>query len=136
MDQPLGAAAPAKAATPSVSEADQDKATIARVHGFLKAKDDTQNFVGLALLKSLLDNSPLLREDVEVLRDLWASLSSKFMDRLLRTGSKPSKDNSKEMLDLAVSVLHTFAILLPEQARGQSKFTKRIPALVGAVLYR
>lgn len=113
-----------------------EDANLARIHALLKAKDDTQRFVGLALLKSLLDNSPQIRQDEAALQELWASISSKFLDRLLRTGSKPSSDNSKEMLDLAVSILHTFSILLPAESLSKSKFTDRVGGLVAAVLYR
>ncbi|KAF7560013.1 hypothetical protein G7046_g4128 [Stylonectria norvegica] len=110
-------------------------ADLAKLQTLLRAKDDTQRFVGLALLKSVLDSSPDLRGDEVVIQSLWASLSPKFLDRLLRTGSKPSSQNAREMLDLVVSVLHVFAILLPESARGEAKLVDRIPGLVGAVLY-
>ncbi|KAM5345492.1 hypothetical protein ACJ41O_011354 [Fusarium nematophilum] len=110
-------------------------ADITKIKSLLKTKDDTQRFVGLALLKSLLDSSEELRQDEQAVQSLWTSLSAKFLDRLLRTGSKPSSKNSKEMLDLAVSVLHVFAILLPDRARTDARFIGRIPLLVGAVLY-
>lgn len=113
-----------------------DDANLAKIQTLLKAKDDTQRFVGLALLKSLLDNSPQIRQDEAALQELWASISSKFLDRLLRTGSKPSSDNAKEMLDLAVSILHAFSILLPVESLAKSKFTDRVRGLVAAVLYR
>ncbi|ENH73125.1 hypothetical protein FOC1_g10008621 [Fusarium oxysporum f. sp. cubense race 1] len=106
-----------------------------KIQSLLKAKDDTQRFVGLALLKSLLDSSDQLRQDEQTVQGLWSSLSPKFLDRLLRTGSKPSTQNSKEMLDLAVSVLYIFSILLPDQAKSDAKFINRIPLLVNAVLY-
>ncbi|KAG5772783.1 hypothetical protein H9Q72_001186 [Fusarium xylarioides] len=106
-----------------------------KIQSLLKAKDDTQRFVGLALLKSLLDSSEQLRQDEQTVQGLWSSLSPKFLDRLLRTGSKPSTQNSKEMLDLAVSVLYIFSILLPDQAKSDAKFIDRIPLLVNAVLY-
>ncbi|KAF5579534.1 hypothetical protein FPCIR_11068 [Fusarium pseudocircinatum] len=106
-----------------------------KIQSLLKAKDDTQRFVGLALLKSLLDSSEQLRQDEQTVRGLWSSLSPKFLDRLLRTGSKPSTQNSKEMLDLAVSVLYIFSLLLPDQAKSDAKFINRIPLLVNAVLY-
>lgn len=120
---------PAAAAT-----SQQDEANIAKIQSLVQAQDDTQRFVGLALLKSVLDNSPELQKNHGVVQRLWDSLPAKFLDRLLRTGANPSKKDSKEMLDLAVSVLHTFAALLPEGAASQPKFTDRIPRLVGAVL--
>ncbi|EKJ76300.1 hypothetical protein NXS19_009104 [Fusarium pseudograminearum] len=110
-------------------------ADINKILSLLKAKDDTQRFVGLALLKSILDGSEKLRQDEQTVQSLWSSLSPKFLDRLLRTGSNPSTKNSKEMLDLVVSVLHIFAILLPDQATSDVKFINRIPLLVNAVLY-
>ncbi|KAG8668831.1 hypothetical protein FPOAC2_08135 [Fusarium poae] len=110
-------------------------ADINKILSLLKAKDDTQRFVGLALLKSVLDGSEQLRQDEQTVQSLWSSLSPKFLDRLLRTGSNPSTKNSKEMLDLVVSVLHIFSILLPDQAANDVKFINRIPLLVNAVLY-
>ncbi|POR37149.1 Uncharacterized protein TPAR_02679 [Tolypocladium paradoxum] len=127
-----------EAAQTSNDDAPSDEAvSIAKIQQLLKAKDDTQRFVGLALLKSVLDNSQQLRENEQVVESLWDSLPSKFLDRLLRTGSKPPNrnQNAKEMLDLVVSVLHTFATLLPEQSTGDAKFAGRIPGLAGAVLY-
>ncbi|KAF5661580.1 hypothetical protein FHETE_8375 [Fusarium heterosporum] len=108
---------------------------INKIQSLLKAKDDTQRFVGLALLKSVLDSSEQLRQDEQTVQSLWSSLSPKFLDRLLRTGSKPSSENSKEMLDLVVSVLHIFAALLSEQAPCDTKFINRIPLLVSSILY-
>ncbi|RDA84266.1 hypothetical protein CP532_1980 [Ophiocordyceps camponoti-leonardi (nom. inval.)] len=113
----------------------QQPLDLANIQNLLQARDDTQRFVGLALLKSVLDNSRQLREDEAAVQSLWASLSVKFVDRLLRTGSSPSNENAKDMLDLAVSVLHKFAALLPESSRADAKFTGRIPGLVCSVLY-
>ncbi|KAK7424974.1 hypothetical protein QQZ08_008370 [Neonectria magnoliae] len=120
---------------PTSQGAASQPADLAKLQTLLRAKDDTQRFVGLALLKSVLDSSPELREDDHTVQSLWGSLSPKFLDRLLRTGSKPSNKDAKEMLDLAVSVLHIFAILLPERADTDSKFLDRIPGLVSALLY-
>lgn len=109
---------------------------VTKIRHLLRAKDDTQRFVGLALLKSVLDNSPPLRRDEQAVQLLWESLSSRFLDRLLSTGSNPANANAKQMLDLAVSVLHTFAALLPSPSRAEPKFTGRVPGLVDAVLHR
>lgn len=113
-----------------------DAANLQKIKALLKAKDDTQRFVGLALLKSVLDNSPQLRDDQGEVQSLWTSISPKFLDRLLKTGSTPSNKDAKDMLDLAVSVLHTFSLLLPESSRDDSRFTDRIPLLVAAALHR
>ncbi|UNI21514.1 hypothetical protein JDV02_007497 [Purpureocillium takamizusanense] len=111
--------------------------TIVNIHELLRTKDDTKRFVGLAMLKSVLDNSPQLREDHQLVQALWSSISAKFLDRLLKTGSKSSSSNhtARNMLDLAVSVLHTFIALLPQESRGEAKLTGRIPGLVNALLY-
>ncbi|KAL7923563.1 Neurochondrin domain-containing protein [Trichoderma austrokoningii] len=130
--QEKGNSASAEAAAAAISQ--QDEESISKIQSLVQAQDDTQRFVGLALLKSVLDNSPELQQNHGVVQRLWDSLPAKFLDRLLRTGSNPSKRDSKEMLDLVVSVLHTFAVLLPEGATSQPKFTDRIPRLVSAVL--
>jgi hypothetical protein len=121
----------------------QDLANVEKIKALLKSKsgNDTQKFAGLALLRSVLDNSPRLQANAEVVYDLWASMDGKFVSRLIKTGSKPAskgaeRDDSKSsMLQLGVSVLHTFAVLLPETALGESKFTDRIPALIPALLH-
>lgn len=125
---------PAKAS--DAQPMNQDAATIAKIKSLLQAKDDTQRFVGLALLKSVLDNTPELRADESTIKQLWASVSPRFLDRLIATGSQPSGNNVREMLDLAVSVIYTFAALVPEAMRAEEEFTDRIPGLVKAVLYR
>lgn len=112
--------------------------SIEKIQGLLKTKNDTSRFVGLALLKSVLDNSKELREDEAALSELWGCISPKFLDRLLRTGSAPSHapNDAKDMLDLAVAVLHTFTILLPESKRSEQKLVGRIPLLVASLVDR
>lgn len=124
------------ATAPSPTEQDP----IQKIQTLLRAKDDTSRFVGLALLKSVLDNTPELRNDEEAIVSLWESIPPKFIERLIRTGSKQkapdsSRKNSSDMLDLAISVLHTFATLLPENARQSPKLLDRIPQLVACLLY-
>lgn len=106
--------------------------TLHKIQVLLKTKDDTSRFVGLALLKSVLDNSQQLREDEATITTLWQSVSPKFLDRLLRSGTK----NAKDMVDIAVAVIHTFSALLPEDARKGSRLVDRLPALVSVVLDR
>lgn len=124
------------------------QASVDKIQTLLRAKDDTSRFVGLALLKSVLDNTPELRSNEEAIVSLWESIPPKFLERLIRTGSKqktggdssmsdaPHKDaKPNDMLDLAVSVLHTFAALLPENARQSPKLLDRIPQLVACLLH-
>lgn len=117
---------------------DTTTSSIEKIQQLLKAKDDTSRFVGLALLKSVLDNSPELQSEKEVIVSLWDSISPKFLDRLLCTGSHSSSEqkSSKDMLDLAIAVIHTFAVLLPDDAKQDTKLLGRIPRLAKAVLYR
>lgn len=131
--EPTPAKAPDLGQVPSGDQGDQ--ASIDKIKSLLQAKDDTQRFVGLALLKSVLDNTPALRDENETIQELWTSIPVKFLDRLLRTGAKPSNANAKDMLDLAISVLHTFALLLPDEARGEARFTGRIPLLVSSAVH-
>ncbi|KAK4169345.1 Neurochondrin-domain-containing protein [Cladorrhinum sp. PSN259] len=115
----------------------EQAASIQKIQTLLSSKDDTSRFVGLALLKSVLDNTPEVRTNEDAITTLWGSISHKFLDRLIRTGSKQqsSKEDSNNMLDLAVSVLHTFAALLPESPRNESKMVNRIPQLVACLLH-
>ncbi|KAL5322648.1 hypothetical protein ACEPPN_010622 [Leptodophora sp. 'Broadleaf-Isolate-01'] len=110
-------------------------ATFEKMQELLKAKDDTSRFVGLALLKTVLDNGQLIN-DPQRLRILWDALSPKFLDRLLRAhqNEKVSRTDSKDMVDLAVAVLHTFSILLPEEARREKRLTGRTAPLVKALI--
>ncbi|KAI1310862.1 Neurochondrin-domain-containing protein [Xylaria venustula] len=111
-------------------------AEIRKIHELLAANDDTSRFVGLLLLKTTLDNhaSELQQGQVE---KLWDSISARFLDRLIRTGSRPASEQRKqsgEMLDVAVAVIYTFTKLLNDCAL-EEKFYARIPNLVNAVVY-
>ena len=117
----------------SATPSDEQKRSIEKIQALLKTKDDTSRFVGLALLKSVLDNSHEIRDDEHSLLSLWESISPKFLDRLMRTGSD---QNTKDMLDLAVSVLHTFANLLPVHATADPRFIGKIPRLVSCIVHR
>ncbi|KAK0711504.1 Neurochondrin-domain-containing protein [Lasiosphaeris hirsuta] len=122
--------------TPSVC-VDEQKGSIQKIQTLLAAKDDTSRFVGLALLKSVLDNDEDLRGNEEIVVTLWKSIPPKFVDRLIQTGArqKASRKDASDMLDLAVSVLHTFAVLLPEVAKANSRILDRIPQLVAGLLH-
>ncbi|KAH8781276.1 Neurochondrin-domain-containing protein [Diaporthe sp. PMI_573] len=111
--------------------------TIQRIQELLKTKNDTSRFVGLALLKSVLDNSPQLREDEEAVTTLWHSVSPKFLDRLLRSGAKQgsSPKDARDMIDIAVGVVHIFSVLLPDDSKKDPNLVGRIPALVSVILH-
>lgn len=113
-------------------------AALEQTKALLRAKDDTSRFVGLALLKSVLDNQPDLRNDSARIAALWEAISAKFLDRLLRASrnKKVTRQEAKDMTDIAVSVFHTFAILLPEESRHEKRFIARAPALMSALVSR
>lgn len=113
------------------------QATFEKMQELLKAKNDTSRFVGLALLKSVLDNGQLTQDPVRV-RVLWESLSPKFLDRLLRAhqNEKVTKSDAQDMVDLAVAVLHTFSIILPGESRNDKRLVSRTPALIKALVER
>lgn len=104
----------------------------------LKAKDDTSRFVGLAILKSILDNREDLQKDVTVIKSCWEAVPAKFLDRLLRAPAslKNSKEESQSMVELAIAVLHAFLALLPEDSNDDEKFLGRIERLLGALSWR
>ncbi|KAK4211937.1 Neurochondrin-domain-containing protein [Rhypophila decipiens] len=118
----------------------QDQFNVQKIQALLTAKDDTSRFVGLALLKSLLDNSEQVRQDVNTMTAVWQTISPKFLDRLIKTGSQTQNQNGggkqgQEMLDLAVSVLHTFITLLPAEVVRGKRAIGRIPHLVACLLH-
>ncbi|KAE9567371.1 hypotheticall protein [Colletotrichum fructicola] len=115
----------------------QQTASLDQIQTMLKAKDDTSRFVGLALLRSVLDNSEALRNDAETVSVLWACVPPKFLDRLVKTGSSAQSAqaaDARNMLDLAVSVIHTFTSLLPDQAKIDKRLVGRLPLLVSGLL--
>ncbi|KAK1835120.1 Neurochondrin-domain-containing protein [Podospora conica] len=130
---------PESTAGPSTTQSEQSEqnASIQKIQSLLKAKDDTSRFVGLALLKSVLDNSQELREDEDAMATLWESIPPKFLDRMIRTGSKSntSRGDGHHMLDIVIAILHTFVSLLPEKLAQDGKMLDRIPHLVACLLH-
>ncbi|KAL9614316.1 MAG: hypothetical protein Q9167_001199 [Letrouitia subvulpina] len=101
----------------------------------LSKGNDTSRFVGLALLKSVLDNKHELRKDPEVIQRCWHAIPANFLDRLLKAGEsqKKSKDEAQAMVQLAVAVIHTFASLLPPESRDNEKLAERSSGLLRAL---
>lgn len=71
-----------------------------RALDFLKAKDDTSHFVGLALLKPVLERELSQHNDTEeggiraVIERCWHAIPVKFLDRLLK--ATPDGKRTKE----------------------------------------
>ncbi|KAI9827917.1 MAG: hypothetical protein M1819_006860 [Sarea resinae] len=109
---------------------------------FLSSGDDTTKFVGLAILKPLLDNKSSLLHSPEVISKAWNAIPAKFLERLLRAqqASKggagregKSKEEASAMVSLAVGVIHTFAVLLPPEEMEGGKMSRLVDGLVGAL---
>jgi hypothetical protein len=103
----------------------------------LKTKNDTSRFVGLALLKSVLDNGQLVH-DTERIHLIWESLSKKFLRRLLRAreNKTTSKSEAIDMVDLSVSILHTLTNLLPASDLNNKELTSLVSPLIEVLLQR
>lgn len=104
----------------------------------LKAKDDTSRFVGLALLKSILDNNVEFQKDSKTIADCWAAIPTRFLDRLLRAGEsgKKSREEAKSMVELAVAVIHAFVVLLPKTSQEDERLLGRTEGLMSALTKR
>ncbi|KAI9723390.1 MAG: hypothetical protein M1812_001274 [Candelaria pacifica] len=112
-------------------------ATLDRTLTLLETKDDTSRFVGLALLKSILDNQESLRNNPKTILRCWAAVSSTFLDRLLCSDRRQNKSSVevKSMIEIAVAVIHAFAVLLPLEVRDTQSMTGRTKGLVVALTH-
>ncbi|KAK3322489.1 Neurochondrin-domain-containing protein [Apodospora peruviana] len=130
----------AQAASATSTAQALNETAISNIKALLSAKDDTSRFVGLALLKSTLDNSEELRNDEAAITALWESISPKFLDGMIRTGlgqqGQGQGQDNHNMLEIAVSVINAFAALLPEDATKDKRILGRIPQLVAALTAR
>ena len=105
--------------------------------GLLKKHDDTSRFVGLALLKPVLEQElgqldyTNERENAEIILRAWDAIPARFLDRLLKARSKDGRSISEaeNMVAVAVAVLQAFMSLL-ESPQTDEKFIGRIPVLM------
>jgi hypothetical protein len=105
---------------------------LTQVITLLKAKDDTSRFVGLSLLQSLLDSQKDLREDPQVILQSWRAIPKSFLLRLLETA--PSKkigvDDVRNMKQLAVAVIHSYANMLSAEELGSKAMAEACGPLI------
>lgn len=107
---------------------------------FLKAKDDTSRFVGLALLKPVLEQELSKQSGTEgeginaVIEQCWRAIPVKFLDRLLKAKpeGKRTKQEADGMIGLAVAVLHAFMTIL-EAPEKDDRFVGRVSLLMSAL---
>ena len=105
--------------------------------GLLKKHDDTSRFVGLALLKPVLEQELSQLDDTaegesgEIIQRAWGAIPAKFLDRLLKARSREgrSRDEAENMVGVAVAVLQAFMGLL-ESPQTDEKFIGRFPVLM------
>lgn len=104
----------------------------------LKSRNDTNRFVGLALLRSILDNKIDFQKDPETVNRCWAAVPATFLDGLLRAPlvKKRSKEESQHMVELAVAVLHAFIVLLPDYIKNDTKCLGRLGGIASALAWR
>ena len=126
-----------KVTEPTSNELDEEKA-LEQPLALLQSGDDTHRFVGLALLRSILDHKQSLREDPTIITNCWAAISPRFLDALLRATENESRSmlEARSMVELAVAIIHVFVVLLPPASRESKKMVGRTPALVSALLHR
>ncbi|KAI9815504.1 MAG: hypothetical protein M1827_002638 [Pycnora praestabilis] len=109
-----------------------------QVTALLKSKDDTSRFVGLALVKSILDNQrPSNHRHPAIVSICWDAISPKFLDRLLQAGNKAGRtqNEAQDMIGLAVAIIDAFIGLLPPVTEDDEKLVDRTGALVSASLH-
>ena len=106
----------------------------------LNAKDDTSRFVGLALLKPVLEQELSRQSNTEeggmraVIEQCWHAIPTKFLDRLLKAkpDGKKTKEEAGNMIGLAVAVLHAFMTILDAPEKDE-RFVGRVPLLMSAL---
>jgi hypothetical protein len=99
---------------------------LTQVFTFLAAKDDTSRFVGLSLLRTILDTNESLRNDEAIIKRCWTAVPNRFLIRLLKSAQT---EESRNMNDLAVAVVHTFANLLPTDQVSDKKMFELVEPL-------
>lgn len=107
---------------------------------YLKAKDDTSRFVGLALMKPLLEEKLNQQSGTEekgiraLIERCWRAIPIKFLDRLLKAkpDGKRTQEEADSMVGLAVAVLHAF-LIFAEAPEKDDRFIGRMPLLMSAL---
>ena len=120
-------------ATPTSNELPKD---LQGALDLLGKEDDTIRFVGLGLLKSILEDELSVDNDTDdekkaaMIEKCWDAMPISFIDRLLKSRKTSKRDRSEinNMIALGVSVLHVFMTLLKSPGTDE-KFLGRIPLL-------
>ncbi|KAF8423638.1 Neurochondrin-domain-containing protein [Tirmania nivea] len=136
----MGVDTPFESQPPSTSPPPTEEGPITQCLTHLQTPSDTSRFVGLAMLSSILKHANIAN-DRTILRKVWEVMPYRFLDRLLksrtyhpssRQSSKTPADQAKDMVELAVNVIHAFALLLPAAADNLA-LVDRAPRLIAAL---
>lgn len=121
--------------SPSADGPENPIAALDQIIFLLQAKDDTRRFVGLSLLRTLLDKHESLRDDPAVILRCWNAIPTNFLKRLLkaRPTEQRSQDEAKNMVTLAVSVIQAFTTLLDAQELENERMAALCGSLVAAL---
>jgi hypothetical protein len=111
------------------------EAAIQKIESLLREKNDTSRFVGLALLKPILEKPEVQQNEETVIR-LWDFLPATFLKRILRQGVAADRQDaeSASFASIAISLVHAFIVILPESKQTDVKFVALIPLLVESLV--
>lgn len=111
------------------------RVSLDQVVSYLEKKDDTSRFLGLTLLRPLLDNENF-RNNKEAISECWTALSTSYLKRLLRAdqNKERSQADSRLLVDLVVGVLHAFSLMLPPEAPESDKMVSMSEGLVHSLI--
>ncbi|KAF2400928.1 DUF1941-domain-containing protein [Trichodelitschia bisporula] len=104
------------------------EAALDQIVPLLKARDDTSRFVGLSLLRSLLDSDEQLRTNPQTVSSCWDAVPGTFLHRLLK--SKGMGEKEAGMRHLAAAIIHIFTNLLPTEKVQEEKMIKFVSPLI------
>ncbi|KAF1981124.1 DUF1941-domain-containing protein [Aulographum hederae CBS 113979] len=123
--------------TESRTISNDDSAQVDKVLSVLKVKNDTSRFVGLALLRSLLDSNEELRNDPDTISRCWQAIPESFLKRLLlsRQIDKRNEGEAQSMIQLAIAIIRNFAALLPASETSSAKWTTLCSPLMESLPY-
>ncbi|OCL10755.1 DUF1941-domain-containing protein [Glonium stellatum] len=124
----------ADTSTPSTRD---PQAALTQTLSLLRSKNDTSRFVGLSLLRTLLDTHASLRDDPDIIMRCWSAISPRFLRKLLqaRPTEKRSEAEANSMITLAVAVIHAFTVLLGKEALEERQVMALCEGLVESISF-
>jgi hypothetical protein len=98
-------------------------------------KSDTEKFVAMSVLQSVLDSEPKLREDRVAMAAIWNLMPHSFLARLLRSraSSNIEAGDARNMNNLAIGILHIFTNLLAQDDLNTTRGKKYVTPLIEVI---